>query len=1021
MDSTKQSRSLLALAAFLVVAVVAVYAQMRGHDAIHFDDNGYVTNNYLVQRGLTSEGVHYAFTTNTLSNWHPLTWLSHMLDCELFGMDMGMHHLTSLVLHAIDAVLLLLLLHQLTGAVWRSALVAALFALHPLNVESVAWIAERKNVLSTMFWFLTTMSYVAWVRDRKASRYALTLVLFALGLMSKPMLVTLPCTLLLLDYWPLGRMPSKVAFRSLFVEKIPFFALAMASSAVTFVLQRDVVQKGIDTLALEGRIGNAIISYVAYIGKAIWPVDLAVLYPIPQFINGFVLVGAAVVLGLITWLAVRARARHPYLLVGWLWYLGTLVPVIGLVHVGSQTMADRYAYIPHIGVFVMIVWGLGAIVGAWPHAKNTVAAGASLAVIALGVVTWRQTALWKNSVTLFEHSISVTTDNVVLHNAVGTALGGLGRHDDAIAHFKEALRLNPMSPDALNNLGIAFASIDRHDDALKCFEGAIAMKPDSAPTQTSLGLALARLGRTDEALTHYREALRLNPDYPEAHTSLGSLLASLERHDEAIVEFRAALALNPRMLQTHTNLGLALDAKGQHEAAIESFRASLALDPNQPEVHAYLGDVLSSVGRSDEAASHYARVTELDSGNVERNLAIARALLQQGRLNPAIDALKRIVAADPNNVDARIELGGALAARGEVDAALLHLEAGAKSRPGDVETLMKLGLAYDTLGQTERAIEKYRAAISLDPKIVGAHNRLAYALTTARKPDEAIAQFKESLTLEPKQPDVLNILGYIVASQGKLDEAIVHFNEALVLDPNQPQVHINLGSAYQHKGRIDDAIGSFKEALRLAPANADAGISLASALAAQNKLDEAIVVYGEVLAKNPDNVKAHFNVGFLLGRQNKVAEAVKHFEACVRLQPDHALALYQLGVAAAMSGQTPRAIELYREALKHAPENPETLMNLAWIFATNADAKLRDGAEAVRLATKANELLRGQHPGALATLAAALAQEGKFPEATQTAQQALDRARAGGQQALIKTLEDTVQKYSAGQSMHPMK
>ncbi len=817
MDSTKQKRLLLLLSGVLVLAIVAVYAQLRSHDAIHFDDNVLVTQNAAVQSGISWRGIEWAFTTPILGIWHPLTTLSHMLDCELFGMDMGMHHVTSLVLHIANTLLLLVLLYRMTGAAWRSAFVAALFALHPLNVESVAWIAERKNVLSTLFWFLTTLSYVAWVRERGAWRYAWTLVLFALGLMAKPMLVTLPCTLLLLDYWPLGRMPNRAAFRGLFVEKLPFFAVTAVASYVTYALQQDVVAAAVRSIPIHLRAATAALSYVAYLRDAFWPRDLAMLYPIEGWLDGRALLVAAVVLGVITSLALYSRARRPYLLVGWLFYLGTLVPVIGIVHVGSQTHADRYAYVPLVGVLVMIVWGAGACVERWPLIRSAVVAASLATIVALGVATTRQAARWKDSIALFEHTLSVTENNLVVHNALGVALGDAGRHEEAAVHFAEALRLKPDSIAMLESLGLAYASSGRLDEAAKVLREVIERDPTSYQTHASLGLVLAQLGRNDEALEHLRAAVQLNPQSAEAHAGLGALLVSLGRNDEALPHLRIALEQNPRFAQTHTNLGLVLAARGSFDGAIESFHTSLAIDPAQPRVLVYLG------------------------------------------------------------------------------------------------------------------------------------------------------------------------------------------------------------SAYMGKGQVEDAIARFTDALRIDPSDVEAETRLADALANRGQFEAAIGHYEQALARRPENVALHYNLGVMLARQGRAAEALRQFEECVRLEPGHALALYQLGRAAAAAGEIAHAIELYRAALKSSPDDTETLMSLAWIFATHEDAAVRNGPEAVRLATRANERFGGQHIGALATLAAALAQDGKFDEAAKTVERALNLARMSGQRDYAATLEESLRKYRAGERMYPAK
>ncbi len=640
MDSTKQSRQLVLIAAVLVLATAAVYGQLRGHDTIHFDDHAYVVDNYMVQRGITWAGVRSAFATDEWSNWHPVTWLSHMLDCQWFGTDAGLHHLSSLALHIANTLLLLLLLHRMTGALWRPGLVAALFALHPLNVESVAWIAERKNVLSTFFWLSTTLSYVTWSERPSAWRYTGTLVLLALGLMAKPMLVTLPFTLLLLDFWPLRRTrllapaalessPARVqhALRRLVIEKLPLLALVVVSSCVTFALHRDLAAAASRAYPIGLRVANAIVSYGAYLAHTVWPHDLAIVYPLRSSVGALAVVASGVLLAAISAWVVRARERRPDLLVGWSWYLGTLVPVIGLVQVGGHTLADRYAYVPLIGVFVMIAWSSAACIARWPSIRGAVVGCSVAALVVLGAQTWRQTALWKNSVTLFEHTLSVTEDNAVIEGALGVALGELGRQAEAVPHLVEALRLTPDSPVVLHDLGSAYASLGRLDEAMKCFREALAIRPDAAETHTLLAFTLARLGRKDEALEHYRAALRLKPDYSEVHLGLAALYESQQQSREAIEHYREVLRFKPRSIEALTNLGALLAARGEYAQAIGHFRAVLELDPRRIVARNNLGHALAALGKTDEAAARFTESLAIDPNQpqVRSKLASLRA------------------------------------------------------------------------------------------------------------------------------------------------------------------------------------------------------------------------------------------------------------------------------------------------------------------------------------------------------------------------------------------------------------
>ncbi|HEY6871691.1 MAG TPA: tetratricopeptide repeat protein [Geobacteraceae bacterium] len=559
----------------LAVTTLLVFWQTGRNEFINYDDNLYVTANPHVYAGLARESVLWAFSSLENYNWHPLTWLSHMTDCQLYRLAPRGHHLTNVLFHAANAVLLFLVLARMTGMLWRSAFVAALFALHPLHVESVAWVAERKDVLSGLFWMLVILAYARYVERPGRFRYVVALLAFALGLMAKPMLVTLPFVLLLLDYWPLGRccgaesgmdadgehaalppMPGKCSIRGLLLEKIPFLALSVAASMVTVLAQSkggSVLSLG--KLSFPSRVANAVVSYLKYIGKMVWPAKLAVIYPIAP-IPFREAAGATVLLVLLTVLVVLKRRRYPFLPVGWFWFLGTLVPVIGLVQVGSQAMADRYTYLPLVGLFIIIAWGAPAMAVHWRHRRAALAAASLLSLAVLSVCTWRQVGHWRNSEELFTHALAVTANNPVAHNHLATALVKKGRNEEAIAHSREALRLAPNYASAHHNLGMAFAAQGRLGEAVEQYLAELRIIPQDVDAHDSLGIVLAREGLMEEAMAQFAAALRINPNDATAHNNVGVALAQQGRIAEARDHFLRALRINPYSADALQNLRL---------------------------------------------------------------------------------------------------------------------------------------------------------------------------------------------------------------------------------------------------------------------------------------------------------------------------------------------------------------------------------------------------------------------------------------------------------------------------------
>ena len=529
----------------LAAVTLAVFWNVQFHYFILYDDLPYIVLNRHIQSGLSGGSIFWAVTTMEMSNWHPLTWLSLMLDYDLFRLNPAGYHWTNLLIHIAGTILLFSVLRRMTEDIWKSAFVAVLFAIHPLHVESVAWVSERKDVLSAFFWFLTMGAYVRYTERPGAGNYLLVIAAFSLGLSAKPMLVTLPFVLILLDIWPLRRLPVPftrsnqtlpddvrvrgVTWLHALREKLPFFFLAALSSVVTYLAQMNwKAIPSLEALPLETRMANALIAYVQYIVKMFWPVDLAFFYPYAASRSLWMVSGAVLLLAGMTILTMRVVERRPYLAVGWLWYLGTLVPVIGIVQIGSQSMADRYTYIPLIGLFIMIAWGVPALMAKWRFRKLLLS-GVSVALLSvLAVCSWQQVQHWKNSVTLFERALTVTARNYLAHNNLGVALFYEGRMEEAISQYAASLRIKPNLADARNNIGVALAAQGKYDEAIRHYREALRIRPDDAGTHNNIGVALAAQGNVDAALGHYTQALRIRPDHEKARANLAAVLAGRE-------------------------------------------------------------------------------------------------------------------------------------------------------------------------------------------------------------------------------------------------------------------------------------------------------------------------------------------------------------------------------------------------------------------------------------------------------------------------------------------------------------
>ncbi len=634
MNSAVKDTWLAALTSVALAAVtLAVFWGARQCQFVNYDDPAYITSNQAIQHGLTAQSVRWAFTTGEASNWHPLTWLSHLADVQLYGMNPAGHHFTSIFLHALNGALLFLILRRMTGAYGRSLAVAALFALHPLRVESVAWASERKDVLSTFFWMLTVWAYVAYAKVFKVQGskfkvfYALSLLFFVCGLMSKPMLVTLPLVLLLLDYWPLRRL--ELGLSKLVAEKVPFLLLAAASSLATFFVQRS--GGAVSSLAgvpIGARIGNALVSYVRYIAKIFWPVGLSPLYPHPGYWAWWKIAGSVLILAAITFWVIRRARPQPYLAVGWIWFVIMLAPVIGLVQVGIQSMADRYSYVASVGVLIMVVWGAFDCCAArlWILLTSAV-----LAVAACAILTPRQVAYWRTSESLFLHAVAVTDNNYLAYNNLGFDFSNRGETEKAKTYYEKSLAINPNYDEAHNNLGFALAALGRYQEATNEYIKALSLNPHLTEAHNNLGIALGDLGLADAGMHEYEVALEENPNHAGAHNNLGVSLAMKGKLDDAIAQFRLSIACQENYLSAHSDLANALALKGDIEGAIREYEFCLKIDPKDARVHNNLGITLFKQGKLEEAATQYRLALSLKPDNPEAHFNLGYCLATQGK------------------------------------------------------------------------------------------------------------------------------------------------------------------------------------------------------------------------------------------------------------------------------------------------------------------------------------------------------------------------------------------------------
>ena len=705
----------------LAALVWAVFGQTLRHEFVNFDDGENVCETPAITGGLTLHGLGWAFTHTQAGRWAPLAAASHMLDCQLYGLRAGGHLLTNLLLHATSAILLFLLFRQMTGALWRSAFVAGCFAIHPLKVEAVAWVSGRGDLLSGIFFMLALWAYARYARCPEPRRSVAWVALWlALGLMGKAMLMTVPFVLLLLDYWPLGRFQNRSQLPGLIREKWPLFALSAFSCAASLVAQNAVFDPTMERFALPLRMGNALVAYCVYLVQMIYPADLAVYYPF--LVDGWPpweVMGAILLLGGLTAGVLVLRRKQPFLVVGWLWYLGMLVPVIGILQIGGQAHADRYTYLPQIGVYVGVTWAVADWSKGWRY-RRWIWGGLSAGVILALLVSARiQTSYWRNSELLWTHALACTNRNSLAHNNLGLALLRGGRAEEAIAHYREALRINPAFSEAHNNLGVALRQKGQSDEAIAHYREALRINPAYSEAHNNLGNALLQRGQTEEAIAQYREALRINPANSEAHNNLGNALLQRGQAEEAVAQYREALRINPADSEAHYNLGNALIQTGQVEESMAQYREVLRINPTNLEAHNNLGNALLQRGQTEEAIAQFRETLRINPSFSEAYYNLGNVLLQRGRAEEAIAQYREALRINPAYLEAMNNLASSLATAGDGrlrngrEALEIAQRAHGLTKGGNPIVLGTLAAAYAETGRFGEAEETARRAIEL--------------------------------------------------------------------------------------------------------------------------------------------------------------------------------------------------------------------------------------------------------------------------------------------------------------------
>jgi tetratricopeptide (TPR) repeat protein len=820
------------LALLLALATLAVYLPVFQNELVDFDDDYYISQNPYLELGLSAGGLRWAFTESYGANWYPLTWLSLMADYELFGISAPAFHGVNLALHLASTILLFYVFFRMTGSLGASGFVAGVFALHPTHVESVAWAAERKDVLSAFFWMLTLWAYARYAVRPSGGRLALVGLFLALGLLSKPMLVTLPFVLLLLDAWPLRRF-GNLPIRRLVLEKVPLFGLVAISSAITFLVQRaEGAVQPLETYSFGARVANALVSYVAYVSKAFWPVRLSPYYPhpgdsLPDWQAGAALAALLVATVLAIVVAYRDE-RLRFLPVGWLWYLGTLVPVIGIVQVGQQGMADRYTYLPYIGLSIVVAYGVLETAMRFAIPRPALVAVAAASLVALAATATAQVRIWRDSVTLFEHALAVTEENALAHINLGVAYLNRNRLEEADRELQEAIRIHPGAAEAHEALAAVRGKEGRPEEALELYRAALRLDPGSSTTHRELASLLLSLGDSAQALVHFREASALAPADGDALVDLAVALSREGRQEEARKKIEEASRLSVDQARLDHNWGVVLMERGELDEAQKRFERAIALRPDYALAHFSAGQLFMARGDPSRAVESFREAARLEPDNEESLFQLGLALAHANRLDEAYAELEKARVRSPDRAAIPYTLGLVFARLGDLDRAEGYFRDALKLDPAQAEAHYSLGLALAGKGNVEEAFQSYGRAIELAPDYAEAHNSWGVALASAGRLREAVQRFEAALALNPRLAEAHNNLALALSALGANGPALEHFRAAAALEPGNPDAHNNLGAALARQGKFREAEESFRKAIELAPNHEGARRNLAA-------------------------------------------------------------------------------------------------------------------------------------------------------------------------------------------------
>lgn len=785
---------------FLIATTSLVYWQISTHDFISFDDNDYVYENSHVVQGITKENIIWAFTfaDHERTYWHPVTWVSHMLDCELYGLNAGHHHLTSLILHILNTILLFIVLNKMTNAPWKSAVVASFFALHPVNVDSVAWLAERKNLLSTFFLLLTIYAYTAYAKKNHVSYYLLALFVFILGLLSKPMLVTLPFMLLLIDFWPLGRiriessgettdsiikqlLNQKPIISKIILEKIPFLILSFASIYIS-LSSFDTITTGFvsNSSPMTVRAANASVSYLQYIFLLLFPHNLDFFYPYPQYVPFVHAALSGILLVTITAITLSQAKRLPYLAVGWLWFLGSLLPVIGLVQRGLwPAFAERWAYIPFIGLFIILVWGLHDMSSAFKVKKTASAVLIAMPLIIFMVLTWKQAGHWENSETLYQHSIKVNPGNYVALINLGVALAYEGENEKAIEYFNRSLVINPRLAISQYNLGDVLATMKKTDEAIDHYYKAIIIKSDYIGAYRKLVDILWDQGKKEETIRVLSKALHANPDSRELANNLGEALAKNGQKEDAIKHYLKVIQQDPHNAIACNNLALLFMEKEENDTAIDYFSRAVSIDPDYVKAHINLASLLKRIGKIEESKNHLIKAIEIDPENETGHFYLGVIYYQLEN-----DAL-----------------------------AINHFNEALRINTDNAETHYYLAVCYTRTGTLEDIIHHSREAVRLNSNFVEAQKILDTSILRKNDIEQKMTGFEEKLAANPKDPDLLFKLAVMNKMTGNYDKSLYYLHKMEMLQPKNPNILYNISCIFSKKNNIEESLNYLKKAI----------------------------------------------------------------------------------------------------------------------------------------------------------------------------------------------------------------